>query len=61
MTGRLKLGRMVAGLASSMFVVQQRAVPGIVGGPPMLITESYYYLPECRHSRTRHNSPRESR
>lgn len=60
MIRRRKQGTAVAGHVSSMCRSYSRGAAGIVESDPVLITESYYSLPECRHSRTRRNSRRES-
>jgi hypothetical protein len=56
MTLQLKLGTPVAGLFSSLSRHYGRRDASIVEADPMLITESYCDLPECRHSCTRRNS-----
>jgi len=60
MTRTPKLGTTVARLASNMSRALLSGTAGIVEAAPVLITESYCGLPECRHSRTRRNSWRES-
>lgn len=61
MTSRRKLDRMVASPVSSMCRAVESGIAGIVWPVQVLITQSYWDLPECRHSRSRRNSGRESR
>ena len=61
MTSRRKLDRMVASPVSSMWLAVESGIVGIVWPAQVLITQSYWDLPECRRSCSRRNSRLESR